>query len=241
VIRYLTAKQLPKDFAVDEHFNPPYDPWDQRLCIVPDGDLFTTIRQGKASVVTDQIERFTEGGIELKSGRKIEADIIVSATGLNIQLLGGIQLNVDGEPVKLNEKLAYKGMMLSDVPNFAFAIGYTNASWTLKVGLLCEHFCRLLDHMDKNSVSICCPKPVDPNMSTRPLLDFGAGYVQRALSTLPRQGAAAPWLMSMDYYLDVKLLRHAEVTDENLEFSSPERKRAGRTQTPVLRSSALGN
>jgi cation diffusion facilitator CzcD-associated flavoprotein CzcO len=226
LIRYLTAKQLPSDFAVDEHFNPPYDPWDQRLCIVPDGDLFKTIRKGKASVVTDQIECLTERGLKLKSGRELEADIIVTATGLNIQLLGGIQLNVDGEPVKLNEKLAFKGMMLSDVPNFAFAIGYTNASWTLKVGLLCEHFCRLLDHMDKTHASVCCPKPVDPNMSTRPLLDFGAGYVQRALSTLPRQGETAPWLMSMDYYLDVKLLRHADVTDENLKFYSPARERA---------------
>ena len=223
-IRYVTAKQLPKDFAVDEHFNPPYDPWDQRLCIVPDGDLFKTIRKGQASVVTDQVERFTENGVLLKSGRELEADIVVTATGLNIQLFGGVQLEVDGKPVKLNEKLAFKGMMLSDVPNFAFAIGYTNASWTLKVGLLCEHLCRLLDHMDKQGHDICRPRPVDPNMPTRPLLDFGAGYVQRALSTLPRQGEAAPWVMSMDYYLDVKLLRHAAVTDENLEFSSPARK-----------------
>lgn len=223
LIRYLTAKQLPEGFPVDEHFNPPYDPWDQRLCIVPDGDLFRCIRRGQASVVTDQIERFTERGILLKSGRELEADIIVTATGLNIQLFGGIQLSVDGEPVKLNEKLAYKGMMLSDVPNFAFAIGYTNASWTLKVGLLCEHLCRLLDYMDQHGHKICRPEPVDPNLPTRPLLDFGAGYVKRALNTLPKQGEAAPWLMSMDYYLDVKLLRHAEVTDENLKFSSPTR------------------
>jgi monooxygenase len=221
MIRYANAKQLPKDFAVDEHFNPPYEPWDQRLCIVPDGDLFRTIRKGKASVVTDQIESFTERGIKLKSGRELEADIIVTATGLNIQMFGGAQLSVDGEPVKLNEKLAFKGMMLSDVPNFAFAIGYTNASWTLKVGLLCEHFCRLLDHMEKQGVSICCPQPVDRSMGTRPLLDFAAGYVQRALGTLPRQGESAPWLMSMDYYMDVELLRHAAVTDENLTFSRP--------------------
>lgn len=226
LLRHLIAKQLPEGYPVDEHFNPPYDPWDQRLCIVPDGDLFTAIRKGDASVVTDQIERFTERGIRLKSGRELEADIIVSATGLNIQLFGGIELSVDGAPVQMRDQLAYKGMMLSNVPNFAFAIGYTNASWTLKVGLLCEHFCRLLEHMEKNGFSVCCPVPTQPNMPTRPLLDFAAGYVQRAISMLPRQGEQAPWLMSMDYYLDVKLLRHAAVTDDNLQFSNPKRKPA---------------
>lgn len=221
LIRYVNRRQLPKDFPVDEHFNPPYDPWDQRLCAVPDADLFKAIRQGRASVVTDKITAFVPGGIELASGRVLEADVIVSATGLNLLLCGGMQLSVDGKPVKLPEKVVFKGMMLSDVPNFALAIGYTNASWTLKVGLLCEHFCRLLDHMDAHAFSTCCPVLPEGTMPTRPLLDFAAGYVQRALPDMPRQGERAPWLMSMDYEVDTKLLLEDHVADEHLKFSGP--------------------
>jgi monooxygenase len=220
LIRYINARLLPKGYPVDEHFHPPYEPWDQRPCLVPDADLFKAIRQGRASVVTDRIETFTERGIALASGRELEADLVVTATGLNLLPFGGIALTVDGVPVHLPGKVAFKGMMLDGVPNFAFAVGYTNSSWTLKIGLLCEHFCRLLGYMDAHGYSVCYPERSDPAMPTRPLLDFGAGYVQRSLSGLPRQGTQAPWLMSMDYYSDTKLLKEDSVEDANLRFSS---------------------
>lgn len=214
----MTRKELPKDYPVDIHFNPPYNPWDQRLCSVPDGDLFKSISSGKASVVTDHIQTLTESGILLKSGAKIDADIIITATGLNVQLFGGVSLYKDGKPVVLNQTLAYKGMMLSGVPNFAFALGYTNSSWTLKVCLLCEHFCRLLGFMDDHGYAVC--EAVAPEgIKTRPLLDFGAGYVQWALDSVPRQGPGEPWVMSMDYFRDIKLLRRGEVADKRLKFS----------------------
>jgi cation diffusion facilitator CzcD-associated flavoprotein CzcO len=220
VIRSINAKQLPKGYPVDEHFNPPYEPWDQRLCVVPDADLFKAIREGRASVVTDRIETFTERGIRLQSGRELEADILVTATGLKLLPFGGIALTVDGEPVHLPEKVAFKGMMLDGVPNFAFAIGYTTASWTLKVGLLCEHFCRLLAYMDAHGHAICRPELSDPAMPRRPLLDINAGYVKRSMDQLPRQGDRAPWLMSMDYFADTKLLKEDSVEDPSLRFSS---------------------
>jgi len=219
LIRWVNTKQLPEGYAVDEHFNPPYDPWDQRLCAVPDGDLFRAIREGKASVVTDRIVTFDETGVQLASGRHLDADVIVTATGLNVQAFGGVSLTVDGEPVALGDRIAYKGMMLSGVPNLAYAIGYTNSSWTLKVGLLCEHFCRLLQYMDQRGYDICRPEPADPQMPTRPLLDFAAGYIQRAVPLLPRQGDRMPWLTSMDYSADVKLLRADSVVDPELHFT----------------------
>ncbi|QFU92457.1 NAD(P)/FAD-dependent oxidoreductase [Amycolatopsis sp. YIM 10] len=222
LIRWVNTKQLPAGYPVDEHFNPPYDPWDQRLCAVPNGDLFREIRRGTASVVTDRISTFTERGVLLESGRELEADVIITATGLNVQAFGGVGLTVDGKPVELSETLAYKGMMLSGVPNFAFAIGYTNSSWTLKVGLLCEHLCRLLSYMDEHGHDTCRPEPADPSMPTRPLLDFAAGYVQRAVGQLPRQGDRMPWLMSMSYHADVKLLRSDSVADPELRFSRAE-------------------
>ena len=219
LIRWLNARVLPEGYPVDVHFNPPYDPWDQRLCAVTDGDLFRAIRKGRASVVTDRIRSFTETGIELESGARLEADVVVTATGLNLQAFGGIPLTVDGRTVRLPDTVAFKGMMLSAVPNFAFAVGYTNSSWTLKVGLLCEHFCRLLDHMDEKGYSTCRPEVGDPAMPTRPLLDFGAGYVQRSMQDLPRQGPAYPWLMSMSYATDVRHLRNGPVEDPNLRFA----------------------
>jgi cation diffusion facilitator CzcD-associated flavoprotein CzcO/pimeloyl-ACP methyl ester carboxylesterase len=218
-IRRINAAQLPPGFPIDEHFNPPYAPWDQRLCVVPDGDLFTAIRAGRASVVTDHIEAFTERGLQLRSGATLDADVIVTATGLNLQPFGAIDLVVDEHHVRLPDTIAYKGMMLSGVPNFAFAIGYTNSSWTLKVGLLCEHFCRLLAYMDEHGYTTCVPAPSDPAMKTRPLLDFGAGYVQRSIGALPRQGERAPWLMSMDFHADRKLLRTGDVADPELRFT----------------------
>jgi monooxygenase len=219
LIRWVNTKQLPEGYDVDTHFNPPYDPWDQRLCAVPDGDLFRAIRNGTADVVTDRIETFTEKGVLLASGRELEADVIITATGLNVQAIGGISLTVDGEPVHLPDTVTYKGMMLSGVPNFVLAIGYTNSSWTLKIGLLCEHFCRLLAHMHAHSYDVARPEPSDPGMPTRPFLDFAAGYIQRAVDQLPRQGDRMPWLTSMSYSSDVKLLRADSVTDPELQLS----------------------
>ena len=232
LIRSVNAKALPEGFDVDTHFNPPYDPWDQRLCAVPDGDLFRTIRDGRASVVTDRISTFTETGLLLESGEELEADVIVTATGLTMQLFGGIAITVDGTALHAPDHVAYKGMMLSGIPNLAFAIGYTNSSWTLKVGLLCEHFCRLLEHMETEGYDVCVPVAPE-GMATRPLLDFEAGYVQRAIADLPRQGDRYPWKMSMSYADDVKLVRGGPVVDEALHFSaaSPARATTASTET----------
>jgi cation diffusion facilitator CzcD-associated flavoprotein CzcO len=218
VIRYVNAKQLPKDFPIDEHFNPLYNPWDQRLCAVPNADMFQAIRDGRASVVTDRIVTFTERGIALESGAELEADIIITATGLNVQAFGGLSLTVDGERVNLSDTVTYKSMMLSGVPNFAFVFGYTNSSWTLKVGPLCEHFCRLLAHMDEHGYDTCFPE-ADSDMTTRPFLDLSAGYVQRAIDQLPRQGDQGPWQMVMDPKRDVAVLRNGPVTDDSLVFA----------------------
>ncbi|MCK2215671.1 NAD(P)/FAD-dependent oxidoreductase [Actinomadura sp. ATCC 31491] len=220
LIRRANVRRLPPGYPVDEHFNPPYDPWDQRLCAAPDGDLFRAVREGRASVVTGRIATFTERGLLLESGRELEADLIVTATGLNVQALGGLRLTVDGEPVRLSGTVAYKGMMLSGVPNLAYAIGYTNSSWTLKIDLLCEHFCRLLAYMDAHGHDTCRPEPADPDMPTRPFLDFGAGYVRRAVASLPRQGDRAPWLTSTSYRDDVRLLRAAGVAGPELRFTT---------------------
>ncbi|PJN24932.1 NAD(P)/FAD-dependent oxidoreductase [Kitasatospora sp. CB02891] len=219
IIRWVNTRQLPKGYPVDEHFSPPYDPWDQRLCAVPGGDLFKAIRSGRATVVTDRIRTFTERGVLLESGRELTADLVVTATGLNVQAFGGIPMSVDGEPVRLAGTVAFKGMMLSGVPNFAYAIGYTNSSWTLKIGLLCEHFCRLLAHMDRQGHRICRPEVADPAMPTRPFLDFAAGYVRRAVDGLPRQGDRRPWQTSTSYRDDARTLGAGQVTDPELHFS----------------------
>ncbi|WP_026919221.1 flavin-containing monooxygenase [Gordonia shandongensis] len=221
VIRGTNAALLPRDFDLDTHFNPPYNPWDQRLCVVPDGDLFKALRAGSASIETGRIKRFVENGIELESGELIEADIIVTATGLNLQLFGGMELRRDGEPIDLTETVAYRGVMLSTVPNWVLAIGYTNSSWTLKIGLICEYFCRMLTHMDENSYTSVRAIP-PTGMQTRPLLDFGAGYVKRALDRLPVQGTTAPWTMTMAVSADVKQLRKGEVVDDCLQYTSAE-------------------
>ena len=217
IIRSLNAKMLPEGYPVDIHFNPPYNPWEQRLCAVPGGDLFESISKGKASVATDTIDTFTETGIKLDSGQHIEADIIVTATGLNLLPLGGIVPKIDGEAVSLPECVTYKGMLLSGVPNFAIAVGYTASSWTLKIGLLCEHFTRLLNHMEEHGFTQCTPV-ADPNMETQPLLNFGAGYIQRSLEQLPRQGVQFPWSMSFNYAQDVKIFRKGRVDDPALKF-----------------------
>jgi cation diffusion facilitator CzcD-associated flavoprotein CzcO len=218
IVRWINASQLPKGYPVDVHFNPRYDPWEQRMCAVPDADLFRAIKSGKASVATDGISSFTEKGIQLTSGDHLEADIIVTATGLNLLPIGGIELNVDREPVELADRVVYRGMMLSDVPNLSFAVGYTTSSWTLKVGLLCEQFCQLLTHMDVHGYDTVYPHNDNAHMPTRPFLDFAAGYVQRSVDELPRQGDGAPWLTSMDYYEDLKLLEPGSVADSHLRF-----------------------
>ncbi|MFT3899538.1 MAG: NAD(P)/FAD-dependent oxidoreductase [Gordonia sp. (in: high G+C Gram-positive bacteria)] len=211
-IRQVNASQLPKDFDVDTHFNPPYNPWDQRLCVVPDADLYKEVRAGRASIVTANIKTFDATGIELTDGSHLDADIIVSATGLNLQLFGGMELSIDGKPVDLSEAVAYRGAMLSGIPNFMLAIGYTNSSWTLKIGLLCEWFCRVLTHMDADGYTSV--RPIAPKgMDTRPLLDFDAGYVKRALHMLPKQGTVDPWKTTMAVSHDVKNLRKGAVDD----------------------------
>lgn len=203
-----------------KHFTPHYNPWDQRLCLVPDADLFRTIREGRVSVVTDQIETFTEDGLLLKSGERLNADIIVTATGLVLRLFSGMQLVVDGATVDLPKTLVYKGMMFSDVPNFAFAVGYTNASWTLKCDLAAEYVCRLLNHMDQHGYSSCAPLVNDPNIGDEPVIDFNSGYVLRALHTLPRQGSKTPWRLHQNYVKDLSLMRYAPVEDGTMQFRS---------------------
>lgn len=228
LLRTALVKALGRDYPVDVDFNPPYNPWDQRLCAVPDGDLFHALRDGSASIVTGRVRSFTADGVLLESGTTIPADIIVTATGLNLSLFGGITFVVDGQPVVMNEHVSYRGMMLDGFPNFAYAIGYTNSSWTLKIGLLCEFFTRLLRHMDANGSNVCTAQLPPEGVNRRPLLDFGAGYVTRSLDSLPQQGDRAPWLTTMDYHEDIKLLREAPVQDGSLHFTTV-RNTAGRS------------
>ena len=220
IIRAANVKFLPKDFDVATHFNPTYNPWDQRLCAVPDADLFRTIGKGKASVVTDKIARFTKTGILLESGRELEADIIVTATGLKLQLFGGIQVSVDGEVKDAHECLVYKSFMLSGVPNLAFAFGYTNSSWTLKIDLLCEHLCRLLSYMGQHGYTTVTPVADNLRMARRPMLDFPAGYILRAIDEFPQQGDSGPWTIEMDYWADHARLRKGPVEDAALRFGT---------------------
>ncbi|WP_280357399.1 flavin-containing monooxygenase [Nocardia otitidiscaviarum] len=217
-IRKQNVAQLPVDYAVDIHFNPSYGPWDQRLCLVPDADLFRAIRSGTAQVVTDRVERFTERGLRLASGTELEADIVVTATGLDLLALGGIDFEIDGRPAALADTMAYKGMMLAGFPNFAFTIGYTNASWTLKADLVGEFVCRVLRHMDAHGYDHCVPEP-DGAVAARPLLDFQAGYVLRALDRFPKAGSRAPWRLGMNYAQDVLTLRHGRIEDGTMRFT----------------------
>ncbi len=219
-LRALLERQLPQGFDVDTHFTPRYEPWDQRLCLVPDGDLFAALSEGSASVVTDQIQTFTESGLRLRSGTELEADVIVSATGLNLLALGGMRLIVDGREVEISETMAYKGMMLAGVPNFAFTVGYTNASWTLKADLTSEYVCRILAHMDEHGHRQCVPQ-LDPSVTPVPFLDIQAGYVLRSLHQFPKQGAVAPWQLRQNYARDLVTLRFGRVDDGTLRFSSP--------------------
>ncbi len=212
IVRAGVRRRLPPGFDVDTHFRPRYDPWDQRMCLVPNGDLFRALGEGRASIATGHIDTFTERGIRLKSGEELEADIVVTATGLNLLALGGMRFVVDGREVALPETMAYKSLMLSGVPNFAYAIGYTNASWTLKADLAAEYFCRLIGHMDRHGYRSAVPVR-DPSVDEEPFLDFQAGYVLRSLDQFPKQGSEAPWKVSMNYARDVVALRHGSVSD----------------------------
>jgi monooxygenase len=215
----MAKRRLPEGYDVQKHFGPRYNPWDERLCLAPNGDLFKTIRNGKADVVTDTIERFTETGIKLSSGQELQADIIVTATGLNLQLFGGAPIRKDGQPVDLTTTMAYKGMMLSGIPNLAFTIGYTNASWTLKADLVSEFVCRVLNYMDSRGYDVFEPAQPDADVNEAPLLDFTPGYVLRALDRLPKAGSRTPWRLKQNYLLDVRLIRNGQVDDESLRFS----------------------
>jgi monooxygenase len=217
-IRKGVERSLPPGYDVDKHFKPRYNPWDQRMCLVPDGDLFRAIREGGASVVTDRVAHFTERGIALESGEELEADVIVTATGLNLLFLGGISLTVDGEEVDVPSRMTYKGMMLSGVPNMAFTVGYTNASWTLKADLTSEYVCRLLGHMDARGHRRCMPE-LDPSVTEQPLLDFTSGYVQRSLDKFPKQGSKEPWKLRQNYVFDIRTIRRGAIDDGAMRFA----------------------
>jgi monooxygenase len=217
-IRTTTLKQLPAGFDVDTHFRPPYDPWDQRLCLVPDGDLFTALRSGRAAIATGRIRSFTEKGVELESGEHLDADVIVTATGLNLLPIGGMTLTVDGRPVDLPSTVSYKGMMISGVPNLAMVIGYTNASWTLKADLVNRYVCRLLRHMDAHGYAVATPQ-APPEGADAPFLDLTSGYVLRSLAQLPKQGRRTPWRLHQNYIRDVALMRRGPLEDEGITFT----------------------
>jgi monooxygenase len=219
LLRRGIAKELPPDFDIDTHFKPRYQPWDQRVCLVPNADLFQAIKGGKVSVVTDQIEKFTKHGILLKSGAELPADIIVTATGLKMLACGGIRLSVDGTPVEPGQSLSYKGLMLSNVPNCAVCIGYTTASWTLRADLASAYVCRLLNHMDHGGYKRCVPRPSDPEVQAEPLLGLTSGYVLRGLDLFPKQGSKSPWVLRQNYVRDMLMMRYGAVDDGTMVFS----------------------
>jgi cation diffusion facilitator CzcD-associated flavoprotein CzcO len=219
LIRAVQKKFLPADYAFDTHFQPTYQPWDQRLCVVPDGDLFKAIRAGKAAIVTDRIEGFVEDGIRLASGQTLAADIIVTATGLKLKAFGGARISVDGTPLDLGRTYAYNGVMLRDVPNMAFCVGYTNASWTLRADLSSRFVCRLLAHMDRNDYAYVLPKADDACLQpSLPLIDFTSSYVLRAIDDFPRQGPRSPWRLRQNYLADLFNLKFRSIDDGTLSF-----------------------
>jgi monooxygenase len=218
MLRRRALRRLPDGYPVDTHFAPRYDPWDQRLCVAPDGDLFDVLSDGRARVVTGTVERFERDGIRLESGDLVEADLIVTATGLEMQIGGGAELVVDGEPVDLSRGHVYKGVMLSDVPNVAMAVGYTNASWTLRADLSARWFCSLLRHLERHDLSVATPRYDEPDLGERPLLDLTSGYVQRAAHLLPRQGQRRPWRVVQNYVYDLAVTRFGRIDDGHLEL-----------------------
>ncbi|MEU8221193.1 NAD(P)/FAD-dependent oxidoreductase [Kribbella sp. NPDC048915] len=217
------ARQLPASVPVDPHFTPRYKPWDQRLCLVPDADLFEALRSGSASVVTDEIDRFTPAGVRLRSGGELEADVLVTATGLRMVALGNIDLTVDGQPVLVRDTFVYQGMMLSGVPNLAWCIGYTNNSWTLRSDLTSQYVCRLLNRLTRTGTRICVPEidPAEHDTPRRPVVDLTSGYIRRAAHILPRQGTHGPWRLRQNYPRDFLQLRHRPLADGTMHFRAP--------------------
>ena len=216
-IRELARKDLGADYDLETHFNPRYNPWDQRLCLVPDADLFAAVKSKAAEIVTDTIATFTPHGLRLSSGRELSADVVVTATGLKLKLIGGVKLSIDGSAVDLSKSMSYKGSMFSGVPNLAYAIGYTNASWTLKCDLTSAWFCRVVDIMDKGGFASCVPVR-DPGVEERPLIGFSSGYVKRAIDAFPKQGDRKPWQLNQNYLLDTMALKYGKVEDGTLRF-----------------------
>ncbi len=235
LVRKGAIKRLPPEYDVDTHFKPSYNPWDQRMCLVPDGDLFDAICAGRASVVTDHIERFTETGLRLQSGADLKADLIVTATGLDLLALGGMQIAVDGADVDISETMSYKGMMLDGVPNLAMTFGYTNASWTLKCDLTCGYVCRLLNHMDEHGFVQCTPHNHDGEIAEQPWIDFSSSYVLRAIDRFPKQGSRAPWRLYQNYALDILTLKFGAIEDGTMQFLP-----AAAPPEPALQLSAVG-
>jgi cyclohexanone monooxygenase len=222
----MARHQLGRDFDVATHFTPSYNPWDQRICVVPDGDMFKAIRKGQASVVTDHIARFTEHGILLKSGQELAADVVVLATGLKVKLLGGVSVTVDGQPFHAADAMSYKGMMLSELPNCVMTFGYTNASWTLKADLTAGYVCRLLRYMDRKGVAIAVPRR-QPGVEPAPFLSFTSGYVQRAKGELPQQGSRRPWQVYQNYLQDMLTIRYGRIADGVMHFAAAKAEQKG--------------
>jgi cation diffusion facilitator CzcD-associated flavoprotein CzcO len=241
LLRRALVKALPPGYDVDTHFKPTYNPWDQRLCLVPDADLFRAISDGSAEIVTDRIAGFNERGIELESGAELEADVVVTATGLNVLFLGGVRVQIDGEEPDMAKTMTYKGMMLNDFPNFAFTLGYTNASWTLKADLVAEYVGRLLNHMDAGGYEVCVPRITDPSVTEEPLLDFNSGYVLRALAGLPKQGSKEPWKLKQSYPFDLRGMRYGALEDGAMQFERrPTRVEASAPAAPAGAATVSG-
>ena len=240
VLRRGVVSQLPEGFDVETHFTPRYEPWDQRLCLAPGGDIFGAISAGKASVVTDTITRFTPEGLALGSGARLEADVVVTATGLNLLMLGGMTIEVDGRPVDLAQTVSYKSLLLCGVPNLAFTFGYTNSSWTLKSDLAARYVCRLLRAMDRRGQTVCTPIGPAPGLPTAPYLDLTSGYVRRGQGAFPRQGTKAPWRVRHNYLFDALIFRWGPV-DDQMAFSRPPAPAATAPPQPVVSRTAAGH
>ena len=226
MLRRMLERQLPAGYDIDTYFTPRYNPWDQRFCLAPDGDFFQAIGNGTASLVTDHVDTFTEKGVRLRSGTELEADIIVTATGIELLFLGGIEVSVDGQAVDLASRLTYKGMMLEGVPNLAVAVGYTNASWTLKCDLTCGYVCRLVNHMRATGMRQATPVNRGSSVTTRPLLDLTSGYIQRSAHRFPKQGSRFPWQIHQSYLRDYRSLKMSGIEDGAMVFSNPVREKA---------------
>ena len=222
----LVREQLPAGYDVEKHFKPRYNPWDQRLCVVPDGDFFKAISAGKASVETDEIDAFVEEGVRLKSGKILPADIIVTATGLELEAMGGAKASVDGRPVNLGQTFTYRGFACSGLPNLAFVFGYTNSSWTLRADLISHYVCRLINFMDRNGYDIATPVNDDPSLKPEPFLNLTSGYIMRAADRLPKQGDRDPWRNPQSYFRDIAILRHGKIDDGVMRFSAAKGARA---------------